>query len=346
MAIRLPSKTDADDGSSKEWRELGPKMPDDEFIPRGAITFREFRDWLGKTMFPDDWTGEECAGWFSGSFGAVHRSEAERDADLERRHAESAKQHELAGQPYRSEAERARHAEGAKQHELAGRPVPATSQIETAPKKRISRVPWKDAKLDGGIDDTKVWAPLTPEQRAEIDRKLEPLYGKALAVKHRREMVEPELQQIFWNGTLGAFYISQDDGRKMDIAPNDWGVKRRRGKFYSDKIFLHQAGFFHVDVSGERREFTILIDAEEAKMALSTYRDCKTTSISLVSAERKCERWLKSLHPVDDQPANRTELEKTACDMFSGLSKKAFLRAWGSCAPDQWKRAGRKAAGL
>ena len=312
MAIRLPSKTDADDGSSKEWRELGPKMPDDEFIPRGAITFREFRDWLGKAMFPDDWTGEECAGWFSGSFGRVHRSEAERDADLERRHAESAKQREL----------------------------------------------------DGGIDDTEVWAslppdqraeidrapllgvPLTLEQRAEIDRKLEPLYGKALAVKHRREKVEPELQQIFWNGTLGAFYISQDDGRKMDIAPNDWGVKRRRGKFYSDKIFLHQAGFFHVDVSGERREFTILIDAEEAKMALSTYRDCKTTSISLVSAERKCERWLKSLHPVDDQPANRTELEKTACDMFSGLSKKAFLRAWGSCAPDQWKRAGRKAAGL
>ncbi len=323
MAIRLPSKTDADDGSSKEWRELGPKWRDDEFIPPGAITFREFRDWLGKAMFPDDWTGEECAGWFSGSFGRVHRSEAERDADLERRHAESAKQ-----------------------RELAGRPVPAASQIETAPKKRIRRVPWKDAELDGGIDDTEVWAPLTPEQRAEIDRKLEPLYGMALAVKHRREKVEPELQQIFWNGTLGAFYISRDDGRKMDIAPNDWGVKRRRGKFYSDKIFLHQAGFFHVDVSGERREFTILIDAEEAKMALSTYRDCKTTSISLVSAERKCERWLKSLHPVDDQPDNRTELEKTACDMFSGLSKKAFLRAWGSCAPDQWKRAGRKAAGL
>ena len=159
--IRLPRIEEIeDDGSSEEARKLAPKMPNDEFIPRGSITFREFRDRLGKAMFPDDWTGEECAGWFSGSFGLVHRSEAERDADLERRHAESAKQ-----------------------HELAGRPVPATPQIETAPKKRISRTPWEDAELDGGIDDTDV--PLTPEQRAEIDRA--PLIRVELTrIRHER----------------------------------------------------------------------------------------------------------------------------------------------------------------
>ena len=86
---KLPKITGTDDGSSKEWRELAPKMSDDEFIPKGAITFREFRDQLGKAMFPDAWTGEECVGWLPGSFGRVHRSEAERDADRSRRRAQA-----------------------------------------------------------------------------------------------------------------------------------------------------------------------------------------------------------------------------------------------------------------
>ena len=96
---KFPKIPGEPDGHSKEWRELAPKMPDDEFIPKGAITFREFRDQLGKALFPDDWTGEECAEWLAGSLGSVHRSEAERDADRSPRRAQAVMQYECAGYP-------------------------------------------------------------------------------------------------------------------------------------------------------------------------------------------------------------------------------------------------------
>ena len=89
--IRVPSIEEILTGSSRETEE----WLDDELIPSGATRFRDFRDRLGKTMF-SDWTGEECAGWFGGSFGRVHRSEAERDADLEWYRAFHAKERELA----------------------------------------------------------------------------------------------------------------------------------------------------------------------------------------------------------------------------------------------------------
>ncbi len=146
--IRVPSIEEILTGSSRETEE----WLDDELIPSGATRFRDFRDRLGKAMFLGDWTGEECAGWFEGSLGHVHRSEAERDADLEWRRAFNAKERELAA--------------------------------------------------------LRIFDPPTPEHIAEIDRKVEPSKRKALAVKHRRKRVESELQQIFGNGPLGAFYIS------------------------------------------------------------------------------------------------------------------------------------------
>ncbi len=210
--VRVPSIEEISDGGSSEDEE----WLDDELIPRGATRFRDFRDRLGKAIFSGDWTGEECAGWFAGSFGRVHRSEAERDADLEWYRAKNAKEHELA--------------------------------------------------------DLHVFLPLTPEQLAEIDRKIEPLKKKALAVKHRREAVESALQWIFLEGTLEAFYISRVDGQKVDIARSEWAVKRRRSdKLNSDEVYLHETGVFHVDDLGERRGFTIHIDTKESKTVLTTY---------------------------------------------------------------------------
>ncbi len=260
---RLPKIEDIqNDGSSEEARKL--RMPDDEFIPREAITFRTFRDRLGEAMFPGEWDGKECDGRFKGSFGHMHRSESERDADLERRHAETRKQYELAGLPMRTSREVAEH-------------------------------------LDGGGDDTFVevfhsFLPLTPDQRGEIDRELEPLYKKALAVKHRREAVESELQQIFWSGTLVAFYISGVDGEKAEISRGKWAVKRRRsGNFYSDKFHLHEIGVFHVDISGDRRGFTIFIDIKESEAVLANRGPPKMTRREQKKAATKYEaqnrRW-------------------------------------------------------
>lgn len=237
---KLPKITGVDDGSSKQWRELAPKPLNEEFIPEGTITFREFRNQLGKAMFPDAWTGEECAGWLAGSFGSVHRSEAERDADILRRQAQAVMQYECAGLP-----------------------VPPSLRSDDA-----------GENSDGNIDDEQgvihTFVPLTPEQIEAIDRDLKPVYEKALAVKGRRVKVEPELKQIFGSGLLGAFYISLS-GQEKEIPPNSWRVKRERGTYLLDETHLHEAGFFQAEFSGKRRRNTILIDADKARTVLSAY---------------------------------------------------------------------------
>lgn len=63
---------------------------------------------------------------------------------------------------------------------------------------------------------------------------------------------------------------------------------------------------------------------------------------SLANAEHDCREWLKTLNPKTNMPKNRDEMKKSARTKFPGLSQKAFLRAWGSCAPEEWKRPGRK----
>ena len=114
-------------------------------------------------------------------------------------------------------------------------------------------------------------------------------------MKHRREAVESELQQIFWSGPLVAFYISRVDGGKVDI---------------------YEAGVFHVDVSGERRGFTIYIDTKESEAVLATYfqGEPKEAASQAVSSPRSESH--EGTAGVG-RPSLRTEIENACNELIS-----------------------------
>lgn len=68
----------------------------------------------------------------------------------------------------------------------------------------------------------------------------------------------------------------------------------------------------------------------------------KRAAWSSAHAERSCAAWMQTLVDNGCIPSSQDALWADAHERFPGLSNRGFLRIWTSCAPEKWKKPGRR----